>query len=297
MLCQPFILLATENYDQIKNGNQQLSLIFQSTFTDDERKTTYQWLKEVSRALRTVYGEYPQDHFRITIKRSRARPGPVPWGHVERGDPTNVLLVINPEYGYDALINDWTAFHELSHLLIPYRGHGNVWFSEGLATYYQNIIQGRLGLLNQSQMWGKIAAGFERGKKQQHWNNTNLTEVSDQMRENRQFMRVHWSGVLYWLSADVQLRKLGKGTLDDALKLLKDCCEFKSMSAKAIAHKLDTLTSSNVFVPLFEIYCESYEIPDYLSLLTELGVTKTTNTISFNKSASLASIRQKIYQP
>lgn len=297
LLLQPFSLLSAAQLDHIVYGDQRISISYQATLSQQERKTTYQWLSKVTDALRTVYGELPKDNYSITIKRSSSRSGPVPWGHVERGEPTNVLLVINPELGYDALLDDWTAFHEMSHLLIPYLGHGNIWFSEGLATYYQNIIQARSGLLDETHLWEKISAGFERGKKQQSWNNITLTETSNKMKQNRQFMRVHWSGVLYWLNADVELRKQGKASLDEALRLLKNCCEHRSMSASAIAHKLDALTSSNVFVPLFDLYRESYQMPDYESILAKLGVKqpKGADNISFDDNAALATIRQKIY--
>ena len=209
-----------------------------------------------------------------------------------------MLLVINPRHGYDVLVNDWTAFHELSHLLIPYRGHGNIWFSEGLATYYQNIIQARSGLLDETEMWTKIAAGFERGKKQQRWNHINLSQVSDRMRENRQFMRVYWSGVLYWLHADIELRQQNKGSLDDALERLKTCCESHSMSAKGIARKLDILTRANVFIPLFDEYSTSYQIPNYQTILTDLGIqaSKWGLGIELHNDAPLANIRKKIYR-
>ena len=69
------------------------------------------------------------------------------------------------------------------------------------------------------------------------------------------------------------------------------------MSASAIAHKLDALTSSNVFVALFDRYSDSYQIPDYKSLLDKLGVkqTKLAGNISFDNNATLATIRQNIY--
>jgi len=51
----------------------------------------HQWMKEVTRALLTVYGELPKDNFQITIKRSSSRISPVPWGHVERGKLTNIF--------------------------------------------------------------------------------------------------------------------------------------------------------------------------------------------------------------
>lgn len=287
---------ASDTYDQISHNDQQITIYYKNAFNDSERKLVYQWLQQVTSALTTVYGELPINDFSINIKRSTNRNSPVSWGHVERGEPTNVLLVVNPDLGYNKLINDWTAFHELSHLLLPYRGYGNIWFSEGLATYYQNIIQARSGLLNETEMWQKIVDGFERGKKQQQWNHINLAEVSNKLRETRQFMRVHWSGVYYWLSAEIQLQKNGKGSLDNALKQLKACCESRSMSAHAITEKLDSLTESQIFLPLFNKFSNSYTIPDYRPMLSELGVnqSKASGRVTLDNKSPLADIRLTI---
>jgi len=295
-LLQPFSLSASSQYDHIANRDQLVSIHYQASLSNAERRMVHQWLKEVTRALLTVYGELPKDNFHITINRSSRRTSAVPWGHVERGKLTNILLVVNPDLGYDKLITDWTAFHELSHLLLPYRGYGNVWLSEGLATYYQNVIQARSGLIDDAEMWYKIAAGFERGSNEQHWRHINLSEVSDNLGETRQFMRVHWSGVLFWLTADVELRKQGKSTLNDALKKLRHCCEESSMSAEEIVRKLDELTNENLFVPLFNKYRESYTVPEYKSILADLGVKqkKLAGGASFNDNAPLAVIRRQI---
>ncbi len=285
-------------HDQIIHGEQQIIIDYPTSLSETERITLHRWLQDVSAVLLTVHGEFPQDHFHITIQRSSSSTSPVPWGQVIRSTPTTVLLVANPDLGYDALINDWTAFHELSHLLLPYRGHGNVWFSEGLATYYQNIIQARSGLFNEKVLWSKLTSGFERGRKQQNWSHLNLTDVSDNLGETRQFMRVHWSGVLYWLSADVALRRLNKGNLDSALRQLKGCCESDLMSARAIARKLDEITAMQLFVPLFDQYSTSYRIPEYQPLLTDLGIRQDDGAggISLDNAAPLAVVRQKIYR-
>ena len=290
-------LLASEQYDEIVHEDQVISIRYHASFTEAERKMTQQWLKQVTDALLTVYGELPKDDYRISIERSHSRFSPVPWGHVERGSPTKVVLVINPELGYEALIDDWTAFHELSHLLLPYRGRGNIWLSEGLATYYQNIIQARSGRFDETEMWNRLAAGFRRGSNEQRWRHINLTEVSDNLGETRQYMRVHWSGVLYWLTADVELRKQGKSSLDEVLKQLRDCCEAQSMSAEEIVNKLDTLIDGKLFVPLFNEFCESYETPEYEPLLVKLGVeqNRSVGDVSLNNDANLSDIRRQIY--
>jgi len=297
LLFLPVLSLASNQYGRLTHRNQVISIYYHDSFKESELKITHKWLQQVTNALLTVYGELPNDSFKIFIKRSSSRTSPVPWGEVERGEPNSVLLVINPELGYDELLGDWTAFHELSHLLLPYRGYGNIWFSEGLATYYQNIIRARSGLLDETEMWHKIVAGFERGSKEQSWDHINLREVSDSLGETRQFMRVHWSGVLYWLTGDIKLRKLGKGNLDNVLKKLKDCCEASSMSAEAIANKLDELAKTKVFAPLFDQYYKSYRIPDYKSTLSELGVEHDiwTDGVMLDDDASLANIRSQIY--
>ena len=298
LLLQPFTLLASSQYDQIVHRDQIISIYYHPSLNEAERKMTHRWLKQVTNALLTVYRGLPKDNYDISIERSSDSSSPVPWGQVKRGTPTNVLLVINPALGYDALINDWTAFHELSHLLIPYRGHGNIWLSEGLATYYQNIIQARSGRFDETEMWRKIVAGFKRGRNEQGWRDINLTDVSNNLHETRQYMRVHWSGVLFWLTVDVELRKQGKSSLDDVLKQLRYCCQRQSMSAKEIVSKLDELTNQNIFVPLFDKYSKSYSTPEFKSILTDLGVkqNKRTGHISFNNDAPLAYIRQQIYQ-
>jgi hypothetical protein len=260
------------------------------------------WLQRVAGALLTVYGEWPKDKFDITIERSSSSHSPVPWGQVSRGDTDNVLLVINPDFDLQEITSDWTAFHELSHLLIPYSGDGDMWFSEGLATYYQNIVQARAGLLSEAGLWGKLASGFERGRKQNQLSHLDLTEISDNMRKYRNFMRVHWSGVHYWLSADIQLRLQGqnKTTLDNLLKQLKNCCQHRSMSAAAIAEQLDQLAGASIFKRRFDEYRISRAMPGYKSVLAGLGVITGQQDYEYNVAlmadAPNADIRRSIYK-
>ena len=278
----------------IRYGNQQIDLVYDWKLNTAERENSHSWLRRVADALITVYGELPQDKFTINLRKTSSNSGPVPWGQVSR-DPSEILLVINPDYGFDEILGDWTAFHEISHLLIPYRGYGDLWFSEGLATYYQNIIRARSGLITEVDLWDRIISGFERGHAQNQWSHLSLSVVSDNMREYPAYMRVHWSGVHYWLSTDVRLRQSGK-SLDNALKKLRDCCAGRSMSAEEIAIKLDELSNENIFLDRFEQYRVSNAMMDYRKLKRDLGLVRHDNRLVLIPEARLEEIRNSIYR-
>jgi len=297
-----FFFSTQTHSDSLIYSDQRIHILYASTFNKVEQQQTYRWLKQVAEALRTVYGEWPKDKFNITIEHGSSGNGPVPWGQVTRSNPDNVLLVINPESSIQDIMYDWTAFHELSHLFIPYRGYGDLWFSEGLATYYQNIIQARTGILSETELWNKLTAGFERGRKQNQWAKKNLAEISDNMRKYRNFMRVHWSGVHYWLTTDIKLRQQSqnKVTLDSLLKQLKTCCQNKSMSAVELVGQLDQLAGSDIFKSRFLEYRASYVMPEYDSILTRLGVISHRDDHEFDvllkSNAPNTDIRTSIYK-
>ena len=285
--------------DTITNGKQKIKVDYSYKFNRSELQQTEHWLKNVTDSLLMVYGEWPKDEFEIIVKSTNRGRGPVPWGQVNRDDPDRVSLYINPEYGFDAVAEDWTAYHELSHLLIPYRGYGDLWISEGLASYYQNIIQARSGKFNEKQFWNKLISGFERGRKQNNYSHLKLSKVSDNMRRYRNHMRVHWSGVLFWLTADSEIREQSnnKQSLDSLLKQLKNCCEKRDMSSVSIMRKLDQLYGCKVFTPLFYEFRNSYQIPDYQPLLKTMGIEKNNrwSRLQINKNARLANISEQIF--
>ena len=303
-----FSVSAMVHADVIARADQRIHIEYASSLDKTKREQTYAWLQRVADVLLSVYGEWPKDNFIINIEYSSSNSSSaVPWGQVTRGDTGNVLLVINSKAGPQELISDWTAFHELSHLFIPYQGHGDIWFSEGLATYYQNIIQARAGLLSETELWDKLASGFERGRKQNQWSQLDLAEISDHMRKYRNFMRVHWSGVHYWLTADIKLRQLSqnKTTLDSLLKQLKNCCQHSSMSAAEIAEQLDQLAAANltgvsIFKPMFNEYRHSLAMPDYKPVLISLGVITgqqdTGHNVALITEGPNADIRNRIYK-
>jgi hypothetical protein len=254
------------------------------------------WIETAASTLTLVYGRWPRDRWRVEVAPlSRASASPVPWGQVLRGDIDTVSFYIDSTASQSRLVADWTAYHEFSHLLLPYRGWGDQWFSEGLASYYQNVLQVRGGLLSQQQFWTKLRNGFVRGRDNRR-PGLSLGELSDNMRESGSFMRVYWSGVWYFLKADIELRKQTDNelSLDIALERLNSCCGQEHWSARHMVRKLDQVTGQSLFVELFEQVAASRAIPDFEPLFQELGVQVDGDRAITLLSAPASAVRQGI---
>ncbi|MBA6224068.1 hypothetical protein H4J51_06090 [Colwellia sp. MB02u-18] len=273
---------------------------FANNIPEHKKPLLTDWVIHANQALRLVYGALPVENFLTVIEASNQGTSAVPWGEVNRSSPPTVTLVVNLNTSLDALKADWTIYHEFSHLLIPYDAADARWFSEGLASYYQNITQARMGMFDEQTLWQKLYEGFERGNKQQNYAHQKLAYVSDHISQNHNYMRIYWSGALYWLKADIALRALSKNaakpySLDLALKALQACCFNQYLSATDITQKLDELSQSEIFSRLLTDFSDSYAIPDYLTLLSSLGVEVINGDIKLNNRAKLSLQRKAIF--
>tara|TARA_R110000744_G_scaffold204827_1_gene323626 strand:- start:608 stop:1606 length:999 start_codon:yes stop_codon:yes gene_type:complete len=284
----------------INNSVLSLNINFATNIPEAKKAYLSEWVIHGKQALRLVYGKLPFDDFVTLIKASNQSVEAVPWGEVNRYSPPEVTLVVNLNSTLDSLKADWTIYHEYSHLLIPYDAGDSRWLSEGLASYYQNIIQARAGMFDEKTMWKKLYDGFERGNKQQNYAEQKLSQVSDNIGQNQNYMRIYWSGALYWLKADIALRTLSKNSnksysLDSVLKQLQACCFHRQLSSRKLIQKLDQLSESNIFSALFADFSASYAIPNYLTLLNSLGVKVKNHQISLDNHAQLSQERQAIF--
>ena len=299
VFCFGFTVMSA-NSQALESPHQQANIKFDTNIPEHKKLQLSTWANHARKALRLVYGKLPVEDFITIIKTSNGGTSAVPWGEVNRYSPPEVTLVVNMNSSLEALKADWTIYHEFSHLLIPYDAADARWFSEGLASYYQNIIQARVGMFDENTLWQKLYDGFERGNKQQNYAHQKLNYLSDHISENRNYMRIYWSGALYWLKADIALRTLATNTgkpysLDLALAQLQACCFDRYLSASEIVKKLDELSESEVFTTLLNEFSKSYAIPNYLTPLHSLGVKVINGHVTLNNQAKLSSHRRAIY--
>ena len=116
----------------VEEGGRSMELVISPDFTASMRIELSEWAWFVSRSLLQVYGRWPRDHWRITVAPASATgDDPIPWAQVHRDDIDTVEFFVSPLASTAMLNRAWTSYHELAHLLIPYRGWGDAWFSEG----------------------------------------------------------------------------------------------------------------------------------------------------------------------
>jgi hypothetical protein len=293
MVFCPALAAADVRHDLVRDG-RLLEIHISDQFSETSRQNLVEWISSLSDALRTIYGHWPRRHWQTVISPAPASgDDPIPWAEVKRGETDSVNFYVSPAASANELKRAWTGYHEFAHLLIPYQGRGDSWFTEGLASYYQNVLQARSGVIDEQAMWQKLYDGYQRGLADTRFHGRPLGEVSQGMRQEGGFMRVYWSGAWYFLAADVRLRQQSRGrlSLDKALEQLNRCCADKSLSVPAIVRKLDELNRVIMFQSLYDELVVSTEIPPYEPLFASLGITVKNGRVHLQQQGPGAIIR------
>ena len=256
------------------------------------------WVTGGARALVSAYGRLPVPDAQLLVVPIARGDEPVPWGEVQRGGGDAVHLYIDQRRPGAEFLADWVLVHELGHLLHPNIAASDRWLSEGIASYYQNVLRARAGLISAERAWDKLHAGFERGISGTAPGHS-LAEASETMMRDRSFMRVYWSGAAIALLADVELRRRTGGgqSLDTALAALAACClpADRSWSARELLRELDRLTGSGVLMELYRQYVDSDRFPALGALYAELGLQPISKTsLRLDPAAPQAAIRAAI---
>ncbi len=272
---------------------------------------TRKWLRHAAGAVSSVSGRFPVPDAQMLVVPVAVGGNPVfsPFGNEENVEPFPFAMIarggqpagiffIDQRLPLDIFVNDWVAVHELSHLLHPFLGNSGAWLSEGLASYYQQVLRGRTGVLSEHDAWLALHKGFLRGVDGR--SGLTLTEASRKRRDRNTYMQIYWSGAAIALLADTELRQRSGGTLslDVALSRFQDCClpAEGRWQARTFMAKLDDLVAKDVFSNLYETYANSTEFPDFQDVYRDLGIVEDGEDIRLVETP-LADVRRQIMSP
>ncbi|WP_171022161.1 M61 family metallopeptidase [Thalassotalea litorea] len=239
---------------------ENISLTTQNIDAQQSQKVA-SWLNTGVNVVESTLTPIPHAQLKITVKGYPDAMEPVPWGQILREHPIEVLLYVNPNMPLSSFVNDWTLYHELSHLYFPYLDYQNFWLSEGFATYMQYLVMFRGEIINSSQFVERIEQGLLRGKNKTQEKPGKLNEVSADMWQQRAFKRVYWSGAAYFMEADLQLIEKGKD-LTEIIARFSHCCLRKTMSGGELVATLDKLSKTSIFSALHRHYRYRVDFPD-----------------------------------
>lgn len=280
------------NYIEVPGARIRLAAIGELSVSQQQKISS--WIEETVTTVTSVNGHFPQPQPQVLVIPIGARKRPVVMAQVLRGGGLAAEFYIDETRPLHEFTGDWKATHEFSHMLVPYISSRDRWLSEGLASYYQNVLRARNGRLTETEAWQQLYEGFKRGE-----NGTHGGSLAQATRSGwRSTMRVYWSGAALMLMADMRLRETsgGRQSLDTALKSLSNCCmdNGKTWRARDMFRQLDQLTRTKIFSQLYDEYVLDENFPDMHPTWQSLGINTRHDRVSLYEDAPLASVRSAI---
>jgi M61 glycyl aminopeptidase len=281
----------------LRLGTTSLAIDIVGKQTPAAQQRYVAWIDQTSKALAGLYGRLPIPWVQVMIIPQPPGPEVVPWGEVTRLGADSVVLFVDQSRALDALTMDWVAIHEFSHLLHPFLQRRDSWLTEGLASYYQNVLRAQAGTVTPSDAWRALAAGFARGRRQTD-GRTSLAAATEQMLDRRLFMRVYWSGAALALLADVELRQRTQQRMSLARVLAEfaSCClpAAEPWTARAVLREFDKIAGLAVFERLVDQYLETTEFPSLASAYVALGIIEHRGKLNFSTHPAARRLRESI---
>ncbi|MEM7054314.1 MAG: hypothetical protein AAF446_07160 [Pseudomonadota bacterium] len=262
---------------------------------DDQRWND--WLSTSLRAVKSVTGDYPQSELQVQLI---AAPGnqTVRFARVRRSSPPQVHFYVNPDASRDELLDDWHSYHEFAHLLIPFPGNRDIWFTEGLASYYQYILQARAGVIDTEEAWRRLLQGFERGLNDRNGHGQDLRWLSPAMRQQQAYRRVYWTGAAYFLRVDTRLRTESNGehSLDSVLAAFNQCCvdQRRRWNATSLIDQFGQLSLPHIWQEEYDASIDQPAEPEFAAALERLGIRQSALGIRFSNRPDARALRQAI---
>lgn len=251
----------------IARAESALRWHWEDAFTAAEQTLIEDWLQRVQQGVIRLVGPVPyQAH--VHLHRRPSDRSPVPWAKTRKYGVPAVHFYVDPSHGAQALAADWTAAHELVHLLFPYLGEDSRWFAEGVASYLQYQVM----YLNGKRSWtatvDKLGERFARGRGSRRGRGLSIPEHSRVLSRTRGHVRLYWGGAAYFLLADQALAEQTADRaqplrLNDLIGRYVDCCwKLWGADAMAMIRAFDRLSETAVFRETFEATMMPERFPD-----------------------------------
>ncbi|HET9953309.1 MAG TPA: hypothetical protein VFQ61_02330 [Polyangiaceae bacterium] len=241
-----------------------------------------------ARLVADFYGRFPVPHVFVSVV-SVPEVDSIVFGRLLPESGPGIVLLVGEKAGEAALERDWVLVHELLHLGVPSFDNEGKWFDEGLATYFEPLIQARAGRRSSQAAFSEFAREMPRGlgALTQHGLETAKTSGG-----------IYWGGALFCLIADVEIRRASGGRvgLEAGLRAILE----HGGNASEVWDLQDALKVADsafphpVLLPLKQRFADGTSAFDLAELWNALGVELRGPDVTFDDSAPLARVRQTL---
>lgn len=222
-------------------------LHWQQDFNPLEQTKISSWLEQSATSSLAVLGPYPFT-MQLYIYRRPANE-PVPWANTWRDSSQQIHFYVEPAFSLQQFTQDWTAYHEIAHLALPFLGRSNAWFAEGFASFMQYHIMQQAGLIENAGL--AISAKFA-PQREHYQQQTSMAATAALLLGQRRFPAGYWGGAQFFVVADRQLQQQGKGSLTSLISSYQHCCRLQDDTLAEVIVSLDTLSGSKIFSELMQ---------------------------------------------
>jgi hypothetical protein len=230
----------------LRPAHAEVTFDWQAPFTTPEQNMLTTWVEETLNGVEALVGPLPFDvHIRMYRRDGSAEP--VPWANTRRGRRQGVNFHVDPGYELAAFQRDWTAAHELSHLILPYLGEKNAWFAEGFASYMQYQVMMATGQLTAGEARERYRDRFSRARNRYPFHNEPFAQAAPQLRQARAYPVMYWGGAAYFLQVDEMLQDMQGSSLSSVLASYLACCRRDTKNLESLVATLDRLSDSHIF--------------------------------------------------
>ncbi|WP_345424551.1 hypothetical protein [Halioxenophilus aromaticivorans] len=234
----------------ITNAQAELIWHWQDPFSPQEKTRLKHWVSKTAAAVEQTVAPYPFD-VHVYFHRMAGKGEPVPWANTRRRPNQAIHFHVDPSYSLQQFLKDWTAPHELSHLLIPYVGQDYSWFAEGFASYLQYRVMHTLGVLTPEQVSQKTHAKISQAQDNYIYHKIPFHYAAQILRESKQYPVYYWGGAAFFQSLDARLQR-EQSSLVAVLKDYLACCRLQAKNLSNLVATLDRLAPAQVFAPALQ---------------------------------------------
>lgn len=260
-----------------------IELQFTPDFNAAQRDQARAWVQRSADAVARYFGRFPVPEVELLLQGS---DGTGIGSGVTFAEPS---LLVRVRLGRDTTAAqyraDWVLVHEMVHLALPRVPTAQRWLHEGAATYIEAVARARAGLVEPADVWKgwvrQMPAGQPRG------GDRGLDHTPT-------WARTYWGGAMFFLQADVRLRRRGtpERGLQQALQgVLAAGGDYRVVwDAPRILAAADAALEQTTLTQMYAQMKDQPAPADLARLWRELGVDGPT----LRDDAPLAAVRRAI---